>query len=376
VRSRSSERRSLNLLRAVPAWTAREVSVLDPGCFAIVMATGITSNAMFAERQRELSDVLFRVNLFVYPWLVLAAILRLTDLRAALWSDLANPRLVFSFFTFVAASDVLGVQIVLRGFATIPLLLWLSALAACTILTYFSSGLLIFRNAACGADLVVRGGGLLAIVGTQSLVLLGAPVAASTISEHGNAIFVLIQALWGVGLVLYGIFVTHFAYRISYMRVEPQDLTPLLWVVMGAAAISANAGTTLVQGEPGPNFLHTMRPFVDAASFTLWAWGTWWIPLLVMFGIWKHGVRRIPLTYTPMLWSIVFPLGMYAVATYHLSVADDYPPLQALAHLMAWVAFSAWIATTVAMVVASARSLQKFARSNLIGQGSESGLTR
>jgi tellurite resistance protein TehA-like permease len=123
VRSRSSARPSLSLLRAVPAWAAREVSVLDPGCFAIVMATGITSNAMFAERQRELSDVLFRGNLFVYPWLVLATILRMTDLRAALWSDLANPRLVFSFFTFVAASDVLGVQIALRGFVTIPTLL-------------------------------------------------------------------------------------------------------------------------------------------------------------------------------------------------------------------------------------------------------------
>jgi hypothetical protein len=147
VRSRPSERRSLNLLRAVLAWTAREVSVLDPGCFAIVMATGITSNAMFAERQRGLSDVLFRVTLFVYPWLVLATILRMTDFRAALWSDVANPSLVFSFFTFVAASDVLGVQIALRGFVTIPLLLWLSALAAFAILRYFSSRLLIFRNA-------------------------------------------------------------------------------------------------------------------------------------------------------------------------------------------------------------------------------------
>jgi len=375
VHSRPSERRGLNFLRAVLAWTAREVSVLDPGCFAIVMATGITSNPMFAERQRGLSDVLFRVNLFVYPWLVLATILRMTDVRAALWSDLANPRLVFSF-TFVAASDVLGVQIALRGFVTIPLLLWLSALAAFAVLTYFSSGLLIFCNAARGADLVVRGGGLLAIVGTQSLVLLGAPVAASTLSEHGNAIVVLIHALWGIGLVLYGIFVTHFAYRISYMRVEPQDLTPLLWVVMGAAAISANAGSTLVQNGLGPDFLHTMRPFVDGASFTLWAWGTWWIPLLVMFGVWKHGVRRVPLSYTPMLWSIVFPLGMYAVATYHLSVADDYPPFQVLSHLMAWVALGAWISTTAALIIASARSFRRFARSNLIDQGSKSGLTR
>ncbi|MGH6844299.1 MAG: tellurite resistance/C4-dicarboxylate transporter family protein [Methylocella sp.] len=369
MHSRPPERRIPNLFRIFLAWTAREVSALDPGCFAIVMATGITSNAMFAEGQRGLSDVLFRVNLFVYPWLVLATILRMTDARPALSSDLVNPRLVFSFFTFVAASDVLGVQIALRGFAIIPLLLWLSALAAFAVLAYFSTGLLIFRNTGWGPDLVVRGGGLLAIVGAQSLVLLGAHVAA-TISEHGNAIFVLIQALCGIGLVLYGIFVTHFAYRISYMLVEPQEMTPLLWVVMGAAAISANAGSMLVQG---PDFLHTLRPFVDGASFTVWAWGTWWIPLLVMFGIWKHGVRRIPLSYTPMLWSVVFPLGMYAVATDRLSLADAYPPLQVLSHSMAWVALGAWIATAASLIVASARSLRTFARFNLIDQGFESG---
>ena len=79
MHSRPSERRNLNLLRAALAWTDREVSDLDAGCFAIVMATGITSNAMFAEGQRGLSDILFRVNLFVYPWLVLATIIRTTD---------------------------------------------------------------------------------------------------------------------------------------------------------------------------------------------------------------------------------------------------------------------------------------------------------
>ncbi len=371
MHSRPSERRRLSVFRAVPAWIAHEVSVLDPGCFAIIMATGITSNAMLAERQHALSDALFRVNLFVYPWLVLATILRMTDIRAALWNDLANPRLVFSFFTFVAASDVLGVQIALRGFVIVPFLLWLSALCAFAILTYFSSGLLIFRNAGCGADLIVRGGGLLAIVGAHSLVLLGVPVAASMATEHGDPIFVLLHALWGVGLVLYGIFITHFAYRISYMRVEPQDLTPVLWVVMGAAAIGTNAGSMLVQNGHGPDFLRAMRPFVDGASFTFWAWGTWWIPLLVMFGIWKHRVRRVPLGYTSMLWSIVFPLGMYAVATGRLSRANDYPPLQLLSHSMAWVALAAWIATTASLIVASARSLRKFARSNANGQGSE-----
>jgi hypothetical protein len=29
-------------------------------------------------------------------------------------------------------------------------------------------------------------------------------------------------------------------------------------------------------------------------------------PLLLLFGIWKHGVCRVPISYTPMLWSFVF----------------------------------------------------------------------
>ena len=71
--------------------------------------------------------------------------------------------------------------------------------------------------------------------------------------------FVLIHMLWGVGLGLYGIFVTLFAYRIFFFDVEPDDITPLLWVVMGAAAIAANAGSTLILTESGMSFLHSMR---------------------------------------------------------------------------------------------------------------------
>lgn len=38
-------------------------------------------------------------------------------------------------------------------------------------------------------------------------------------------------------------------------------------------------------------FLRTMLPFIDGATFMMWAWASMWIPLLVLLGIWKHGVR-------------------------------------------------------------------------------------
>jgi tellurite resistance protein TehA-like permease len=76
----------------------------------------------------------------------------------------------------------------------------------------------------------------------------------------------------------------------------------------------------------------------------------------MLFGVWKHGVLRAPLTYTPMLWSLVFPLGMYALASLRLSLTSDFLPLKRLAQAMVWVAFAAWIATAGGMAAAAWRS--------------------
>jgi tellurite resistance protein TehA-like permease len=343
----------------VARWTSAQIAALYPGCFALVMATGIISNAFFFEERRLLSDALLGVNLIAYPWLVVATALRAARFRERLWRDFLDPRLVFSFFTIVAGSAVFGLQLNLRGFATAALALWLLALIVWFLLVYLSFGVLTFLNTAHGAN-VVHGGWLIAIVGTESLVILGTRIAAPLV-DLGPSVFVLIHMLWGVGLALYGIFITLFAYRIFFFEVKPDDLTPLLWVVMGAAAISTNAGSTLILTDTQIPFLEAMRPFIDGVTLIMWAWATWWIPLLLLFGVWKHGVCRVPLTYTPMFWSLVFPLGMYALASLRLSLAADFPPLRTISLAMAWLALAAWAATAAGLVVASWRSFREFA---------------
>ena len=169
----------------------------------------------------------------------------------------------------------------------------------------------------------------------------------------------------GFGLGLYGIFIALFAYRLFFFDVGPDDITPLLWVVMGAAAISTNAGSVLIAAESGMTFLQAMRPFIDGVTLSMWAWATWWIPLLVFLGIWKHGVRQVPLTYTPMLWSLVFPLGMYALASQRLSLAADFPPLSGISHVMVWVALAAWAATAAGLIAASWKSVRDFKPSSV-----------
>jgi tellurite resistance protein TehA-like permease len=347
-----------SLRHRLPAWLESRIAVLYPGYFALVMATGIISNALLFEGHRHLSDLMFFGNALAYPWLAFLTASRALRFPRALWADLTNPRLVFSFFTIVAASSVLGIGMQLRGFTAVALWLWLFALLAWVILIYFSFGVLTFLNTAHGAN-VVHGGWLIAIVGTESLVILGTFVAPAT-GDFTPAVFVLIHMLWGVGLGLYAIFITLFAYRIFFFDIGPDDITPLLWVVMGAAAISTNAGSTLILTDNGLDFLLAMRPFIDGVTLIMWAWATWWIPLLLLFGIWKHGIWRVPITYTPMLWSLVFPLGMYALASLRLSLAADFPPLRTISQAMVWIAFAVWAATLAGLALACRSSWRDF----------------
>lgn len=315
------------------------------------MATGIISNAFLFEARRPVSDALFAFNVIAYPWLLTATLIRAARFGRALCADLINPRMVFSFFTIVAATNVLGIGVHLRGFTSLALAMWLFALVLWFVLIYLSFGVLTFFNTAHRAN-IVDGGWLIAIVGTESLVILGTVVAAP-LGHFGPAVFVLIHMLWGVGLALYGIFITLFASRIFFLDFEPEDITPLLWVVTGAAAISTNAGSALILADTALPFLQSMRPFIDGVTLITWAWATWWIPLLLLFGIWKHGICRIPITYTPMLWSLVFPLGMYALASLRLSLATDFPPLRSISLAMVWVALAAWVATAIGLALAS-----------------------
>ena len=96
--------------------------------------------------------------------------------------------------------------------------------------------------------------------------------------------------------------------------------------------------------------------FLAGGMLAGWAWATWWIPLLLLLEIWKHGTHRIAFGYTPMLWVIVFPLGMYAVATHRLAALAAVPVLQSWSLVITWVAFAAWCATASGMVSASVRN--------------------
>jgi hypothetical protein len=71
-------------LQHASAWLNRETSVLNPICFALVMATGIVSNAFHLNGYARVSDALFAMTLAAYVWLWLLT--AWCAERSALWS--------------------------------------------------------------------------------------------------------------------------------------------------------------------------------------------------------------------------------------------------------------------------------------------------
>lgn len=320
---------------------------LHPGNFAMVMASGILSIGFGTLGFETLARLLFGFALCAWIGLVALSLARVALFARAVRDDLLNPRMVFSYFTLVAATAIVGLLLHERGHAELALACWALAFAAWCALLYLAFSVLTFLTHEHNVN-IVHGGWLISIVGTQSLVLLGAHVAPA-LGAYAGYMMVEVHMLWGLGLIFYGIFVTLFCYRIFFLTLAPQDISPLLWVVMGGAAISANAGTTLITEDPILPFLAAQRPFVDGVTMMMWAWATWWIPMLFLFGIWKHAVNRLPLAYEPIMWSLVFPLGMYTVASARLGLAAEFPPLQWISAIMIWVAFAAWIAALIGL---------------------------
>lgn len=340
------------LSTATPQASAFSIQSLHPGNFALVMATGILSLGFKTLGVAPLSAALEGVALLAWLALVGLSVARVFWYWSAVRIDLLNPRMVFSYFTFVAATSIVGLLLSERGHIAGAVACWFLAFVAWCLLLYLAFSVLTFLTHEHNVN-IVHGGWLIAIVGTQSLVLLGSRIAPD-LGAYAGYMMVEVHLLWGLGLIFYGIFVTLFCHRIFFLTLKPQDISPLLWVVMGAAAITANAGTSLITEDPRLPFLLAQRPFIDGVTLMAWSWATWWVPMLFLFGFWKHVVNRVPLTYEPAMWSLVFPLGMYAVSSARLGLAADFPPLRWISQGMVWVALAAWVAVLGGLVLRAA----------------------
>ena len=328
--------------------TARAVEGLTPGYFALVMASGIISVGMHLEDVDLVSELLLLVCATSYVVLLGLTVWRFISYRPAVVEDFTDPRRGFGFFTFVAGTNVLGVRLGLDdAHAATAALLVLGGL------TWLALGYVVPWTAVLGRQerpvvATANGTWFIWVVASQSVA-----VAAATIEPVYDTarreLAVLAVVSWSVGVFLYAAAGILVALRLMLYEFGPEELTPPYWVSMGALAITVLAGARIVEMADAPMVAVT-RDLIAGLAVVFWAFATWLIPVLVAAGWWRHVRRKVPLRYEATLWSVIFPLGMYAVAGIYLGRADRLPLVEAIGAVELWIAFGAWLIVFAAMV--------------------------
>ena len=325
------------------------IATLFPGYFALVMATGIVAIAAHQQSLNPVAQILYVVTAIAY--IVLAVLLTMRIIR--FWSnfvaDVTNHAKGFAFLTAVAATNVLAsASIVIHGWWDLAWALWWISLALWAVFVYTTLIAVVIGRDKPGLQGGINGTWFLLTVSTESIAVVAGLFLTRT---NSDALAFTAIATFTLGIVLYLIVMTMVFLRWTFQPLDPAEADPPAWIAAGAVAITVLAGSNiLLAADRAPERLARLAPFVEGLVVMTWATATFWFPLMIAIGVWRHLVRRVPLRYHPGYWAMVFPLGMYGVATYRMRAAIDLHALAWLPKIELAVAFTAWAVTFIGLL--------------------------
>ena len=332
-----------------------KIKTLLPAYFAMVMATGIISIALFFGGYHTFSYILFYLNLTFLAGLLGMYIYRLVFFIEDLMNDFRSFSKGPGFFTIIAALCIVGNQFILlyRNMEVATILLIVAGISW-LIIGYGFFFFITTSKKKKGLTDGINGTWLVIIVAIQALSSL-----ISFLTEGGGEptyiYLFLALCLFLLGCIFYLYIMSLIIYRLSFFPLNAKELGAPYWINMGATAITTLAGSMLILHTEGFNFIVDLLPFIKGFTLFFWAAGTWWIPLLVLLGMWRHLTQKVPVPttaegYDPSYWGMVFPLGMYTVATFRLGEALEVSFLQVIPEFFIYIAILAWLAVSLGFV--------------------------
>lgn len=343
-----NERQSRQQPSAKASVFRQQLKTLSPGYFALVMGTGIVSLGLHEVGWDLLSRILLVITAAAYLLLWVLYIWRAVAFRTEMASDLRGPEMAFAYFTVVAGTDVLAVRLAAEGSGGVAAALVLLAAVLWFIFGYVLPWQVFLTRDGKPILSRVNGTWFIWAVASQSLAI-GMSVVQPQL-ENGQAMIGLLAVLsWSVGVALYAGVAVLVLLRIVHFGMTPREFEPPYWVAMGAMAIAVVAGSRIVTMEATP-MVDATRALIAGTVAAFWSYCLWLIPILIGAGVWRHAVHRVPLVYKPTLWSIVFPVGMFAVASLNLGRVDSLPVVQSIGHGSLAVAVLVWALVFAAML--------------------------
>jgi tellurite resistance protein TehA-like permease len=331
---------------------------LFPAYFALVMATGIVSIACHLLEMDFLAFPLFYLNLVFYIVLWVFTLVRMVRYPTRILNDLSNHKLAVGFLTLVAATNVLGSQFaILTTNQTIALILWVLGLVLWLFLIYAFFLVMTVKDEKPPLDLGINGAWLMIVVSTQSIAVLGMFLVPHFAPWEEMFVYAML-GFYLLGCMFYILIISLIVYRFMFFQIGPDEMTPPYWINMGAVAITTLAGANILLKGNVP-FLVGLVPFLKGFTLFFWASGTWWIPLLFLLGAWRHIYKRFPLTYHPLYWGLVFPLGMYTVCTFQLAKVMELDFLFLIPKIFIFIALIAWLVTMAGFVYRLTNNVRK-----------------
>jgi len=181
----------------------RALATLDPGYFALVMASGIVSVGTDLTGYPVLSEIVLWFTMVAFVTLALAYVARIACFGDYVRQSLRDPTTAMAYFTVVAGTDVLAARLALAHHPLVALGLGTAGAFVWVVLTY---GLPWSIVAAARRPLLgeINGAWLVWVVATQSL-----SIVATVVTPHAPSSWlaadlpVIAVCLWGVGVMLY-----------------------------------------------------------------------------------------------------------------------------------------------------------------------------
>ena len=325
----------------------QQLSRMAPANFAMVMGTGIVAVGLAGQGHPGLATLL--CLLCVALWLIHVFLLggRLLLFPAESLADLRQPARSSGYLTLVAGTNVLGsgCALIFHNNAAAHVLFWIGlCLWPCLACLIWVT--LCITDTKAPLEKGINGAWLLFTVSTQSVVVLAALVWEDAAGAEAG--FLLFTAFF-LGESFYFLLMPLIIYRLMFKPLAASELSATFWINAGAMAITCLAGVRLSAVLQAAPETAGLVPLTRAMAAGAWGMASFWIPCLILLGVWRHLMRRYAFQYSVEYWSMVFPLGMYTVCTQALHALFPYPVLAHLSRVFMLAALAVWVIVFLSM---------------------------